>query len=100
MTTAADTRQIVSAFLDARADPDRRDAIELMAPSFSFESPLMRITDCLAFLQSHRGFQLLVTGRDTITELAWRVTAAPTSAEPGGLCSVRWRCEDFEPGPS
>lgn len=34
MTTADDTRQIISAFLDARADPDLGDAIELMASSF------------------------------------------------------------------
>lgn len=69
MTTADDTQQIVSAFLDARSDPDRRDAIELIAPSFTFESPMMRITDRSAYLQSHRGFQLLVTGMDAISEL-------------------------------
>ena len=69
MTTADDTRQIVSAFLDARADAARRDAIELIAPSFTFMSPMMRITDRAAYLQTHRGFQLLVTGRDTISEL-------------------------------
>ena len=68
MTTSTDARRAVQQFLAARQDPDAT-AIDLMAESFTFESPLMRFADRAAYLESHRAFQKLVTGMRMISEL-------------------------------
>ena len=68
MTATSDCRQLVSLFLVARQDPDA-NAMDLMDPAFTFESPLMRFDDRAAYLSSHRGFQRLVIGIRMISEL-------------------------------
>lgn len=68
MTAIPDCHQLVSSFLAARQDPGA-DAIDLMDPAFSFESPLMRIDDRAAYVTNHRGFQSLVKGTRMISEL-------------------------------
>ncbi len=69
MSTPKDSRQIVSSFLAARIDPSDDRAVEMMAPTFTFESPLLRIGDRDAYLLNHRGFQALVIGVRMISEL-------------------------------
>ena len=71
MTASADSRQVVSAFIAARDDPEA-DATRLMDESFTFESPMMRFDDRNAYLESHRSFQRLVRGRAIISELYGR----------------------------
>jgi hypothetical protein len=68
MTGSPDSRPLVAAFLDARANPDA-DALALMAEAFTFESPLMRFDDRIAYLESHRAFQHLVRRIEMISEL-------------------------------
>ena len=61
MTACTDSRQLVSLFLAARENLDPT-APDLMDAAFLFESPLMRIDDRDAYLQTHRAFQELVKG--------------------------------------
>ena len=68
MTASTDSRQLVSSFLAARENLDPK-AADLMDEAFSFESPLMRIDDRHAYLQTLRGFQELVKGVRMISEL-------------------------------
>lgn len=68
MTAYMDSRQLVSSFLAARENLDP-NAADLMDAAFSFESPLMRIDDRDAYLQTHHAFQNLVKGMRMICEL-------------------------------
>lgn len=68
MTGVANSRQLVSLFLAARQDPNA-DALALMDEAFTFESPLMRMTDRGVYLRNHRGFQKLVKHVRLISEL-------------------------------
>jgi len=68
MADVSDTRQLVSAFLAARQDPDA-DAANLMDAAFTFESPLMRFNDRATYLESHRSFQGLVKGMKMLSQL-------------------------------
>jgi len=68
MTTSTDCHSAVACFLAARQDPDA-NALDLMDPEFTFESPMMRFSDRTVYLESHRAFQKLVKGTTMISEL-------------------------------
>jgi len=69
MTTKTQTRQVVSAYHAARTAGDLQAAGAHLAPTFTFQSPLMRLDGPAAYLASHGDFQRLVTGLDTLSEL-------------------------------
>jgi len=69
MTIDTQTRQLVSAYRAARDAGDAQAAVRYLAPDFSFESPLMRLSDPDHYLASHVAFQKVVTRTDLISEL-------------------------------
>lgn len=68
MTTIAETRRLITSFVDARQDPSA-DALQFMTEDFTFQSPMMRFDDRNAYLESHRAFQRLVRGTRLVSEL-------------------------------
>jgi hypothetical protein len=62
------TRQIVQTYHSARFTGDATTAIALLAPGFTFTSPLMR-SDAAGHLASLDTFLQIVTGVDMISEL-------------------------------
>lgn len=69
MTTDTQTRQVVTAFLAARTEGDMEAAATHLAPTFSFETPLLHLDDPAVYLASHGAAQSVVTGQDLISEL-------------------------------
>ena len=69
MSIDAQTQQVVSAYHAARTAGDLEAASAHLAPTFTFQSPLMRFDDPATYLASHRGFHPLVTGLDLISAL-------------------------------
>ena len=69
MTTATKARQIVTAFLAARAQGNMEVAATYLAPTFSFETPLMHLDDPTLYLASHGAAQSAVLGQNMISEL-------------------------------
>ena len=69
MTTQVQARQVVTTFSAARTAGDRDAASSMLAPAFTFQSPMMRIDDSEAYLKSHIQFQRLVTDLQMISEL-------------------------------
>lgn len=63
------TADIVRAYLEARTAGDMDAAAGWLAPTFTFESPLMRFDDPAAYLASQRRFHPLITGLDVISAL-------------------------------
>ncbi|HEX4212571.1 MAG TPA: nuclear transport factor 2 family protein [Candidatus Dormibacteraeota bacterium] len=63
------TAEVVSAYLAARTAGDLEAAGGWLAPTFTFQSPLLRFDDPASYLASQRGFQPLVTGLDLISAL-------------------------------
>ncbi len=69
MTSQTQARQVVSAYHAARTAGDLQAAGVHLAPTFTFQSPLMRFDDPAAYLASHGDFQRMVRGLDMISEL-------------------------------
>ena len=69
MTTESVTRQIVSAFHEARAIGDFENAARHLAPDCRFQSPLMRIDDAASYLRAQAGFHPIIERFDLLSEL-------------------------------
>jgi len=69
MTTDTQTRRVVSAYHAARTAGDLEAASVYLAPTFTFQSPMMGFDSPVTYLARHRAFHPLVTGLDMISEL-------------------------------
>jgi len=69
MTTDTQTRRVVSAYHAARTAGDLEAASVYLAPTFTFQSPMMGFDSPVTYLARHRAFLPLVKGLDMISEL-------------------------------
>ena len=69
MTVKTQTRQVVTAYHAARTAGDLQAAGAHLAPTFTFQSPLMRFDDPTVYLARYGAIHHLVTGLDMISEL-------------------------------
>ena len=69
MTTETQTRAIVRVYHEARTTGDLAAAGTRLAPTFSFQSPMMTMDNPSHYLASLELFQKFVTGLDLISEL-------------------------------